>query len=269
MVALERRVLRGGHEALDAVGGGVGLGEVDELQRARGHRPHADVEADPGPLLDVVAAAREVDPGHAADAPLGVCDAARVAVHDGVVRDLRGEGIVRLAVGGMRALALLGLVGAAALLGARLACRRGAHLDGVARDLPAARSLGQALELVGRLVDRLEMALVLELLARRGDVRVPDLRLPATRELHVALVERRLQLEEEQRLLDVENGGHGTVESSGGGRGREWLRRDRQRAGHVRDAPCSDRRRCPSSGARCSCRRGSAISPVPNSGLGS
>jgi hypothetical protein len=36
-------------------------------------------------------------------------------------------------------------------------------------------------QLVGSLVDRLEMALVFELLARRRDVRMPDLGLPAPR----------------------------------------------------------------------------------------
>jgi hypothetical protein len=62
----------------------------------------------------------------------------------------------------------------------------------------AAKALRQGLELVGGLVDRLQVALVLELLARRRDVRVPDLRHAAARELHVALVERRLELEKEQ-----------------------------------------------------------------------
>ena len=218
VVALERRVLRGGQEALDAIGGGVGPGEVDELQRAGGHGAHADVEAHARPLLHVVAAAGEVDPGHAADAPLRVGDAARVAVHDRVVGHLRAERVVGLAVGGMRAGALLGLVGAAAVLGARLARRRGADLDRVARHLAAARSLGQALELVGRLVDRLEVALVLELLARRGDVGVPDLRLPAPRELHLALVERRLELQEKERLLDVEDAWHEPTRVALGGR---------------------------------------------------
>ena len=108
----------------------------------------------------------------------------------------------------VRALALGLLVGAPALLGARRARRRGVDLDGVARDLAAARSLGQALELVGRLVDRLEVALVLELLARRRDVGVPDLRHPAARQLDLALVERRLDLQQQQRLFDVEHVRH-------------------------------------------------------------
>jgi hypothetical protein len=88
VVTLERRVLRGRHEALHAVGTGVGLGEVDELQRPGRHSTDADVEPDPRPLLDVVAAAGEVDAGDAADAPLGIGDAARITVHDGVVGDL-------------------------------------------------------------------------------------------------------------------------------------------------------------------------------------
>ena len=46
---------------------------------------------------------------------------------------------------------------------------------------------------------------MLELLARRGDVRVPALGLATPRELDVALVERRLDLEEEDRLLDVQD----------------------------------------------------------------
>jgi len=48
--------------------------------------------------------------------------------------------------------ALLGFVCAFAGLGARTARRRSTRADGVARDIPAAGSLRQALELVGRLV---------------------------------------------------------------------------------------------------------------------
>src|SRR3712207_8545654 len=47
-----------------------------------------------GPLLDVVARAREVDPRDRAHAPLGVADAARVAVHDRVVAHPRPERVV-------------------------------------------------------------------------------------------------------------------------------------------------------------------------------
>ena len=94
----------------------------------------------------------------------------------------------------MLAGALLGLVGALALLGARLAGRRGGDLDRVAGHLSAARLLRELLELVGRLVDRLQMALVLELLAGRRDVGVPLLGEPPARLLDVALVERRLDL---------------------------------------------------------------------------
>src|SRR3954464_13104227 len=87
------------------------------------------------------------------------------------------------------------------------AARRGgrADLDRVARDLAAARALGQALELVGRLVDRLQMALVLELLAGRGEVGVPDLGQTPARQLDVALAERRLELEEKHPLFEVED----------------------------------------------------------------
>ncbi len=59
--------------------------------------------------------------------------------------------------------------------------------------------------MVGGLVDRLQVALVLELLARRGDVGVPALGHPPARKLHVALVKRRLDLQEEHLLLDVED----------------------------------------------------------------
>jgi hypothetical protein len=49
------------------------------------------------------------------------------------------------------------------------------------------------------------MALVLDLLAGRREVRVPHLRLPPARELDVALLERGLELQQEQRLFDVED----------------------------------------------------------------
>ena len=71
--------------------------------------------------------------------------------------------------------------------------------------LPAARLLGEALELVGGLVDRLQVALVLELAPGRRDVGMPALRHPAARELDVALVERRLDLQEQDGLLDVQH----------------------------------------------------------------
>src|ERR1019366_2649815 len=68
---------------------------------------------------------------------------------------------------------------------------------------------GQALQLVGRLVDRLEVALMLELAALRSHVGVPALGHTPARELHVALRERRLELQQEQMLLDIEDsGGH-------------------------------------------------------------
>ena len=158
------------------------------------------------PLLDVVAAAGEVDAVDAADAPLGIGEAARVAVHDRVVGHARAERVVLAArSASCGALALLLGVGARALLGAALARGGRGDLDGVAGDLAAARLLGELLELVGGLVDRLQVALVLELLAGRRDVRVPALGQPAARELDVALVERRLDLQEEDGLLDVQH----------------------------------------------------------------
>ena len=108
----------------------------------------------------------------------------------------------------LRPPALLLLVGARALLRAPLARGLAGHLDGVARDLAAARLLGEPGELVGRLVDGLQVPLVLELLAGRGDVGVPLLGEAPARELDVALVERRLDLQQEDRLLDVDDRGH-------------------------------------------------------------
>ena len=113
-------------------------------------------------------------------------------------------------VGGPAAL-LLG-VGAGALLGAPLSRGRGADLDRVAADLAAARILGEPLELVGGLVDGLQVTLVLELLAGGRDVGMPALCELAPRQLDLALAERRLELQEEHRLLDVEDLRH------------EWLR---------------------------------------------
>ena len=100
VVALGHRVLGGGHEALHALGAGVGLGEVDELQRAGRDRPHAGRELHARPLLDVVAVAGEVDARDRADAPLRVAQAARVAVHDRVVGHARAEGVVLGLIGG-------------------------------------------------------------------------------------------------------------------------------------------------------------------------
>src|SRR4029077_5941306 len=74
-----------------------------------------------------------------------------------------------------------------------------------AGDAAAPRALGQALELVGRLVDRLQVALVLELQARGRDVRMPALGHPAPGKLHVALFERRLELQQEHVLLYVQD----------------------------------------------------------------
>ena len=167
-------------------------------------------EAHAGPLLNLLLAggvAAEVDAGDGTHPPLGVGEAAGIAVHDGVVGHARAEGVVLGAIGGVGAGALLGLVGRAAGLLAGTAGGGGARPDGVARDASAARALRQALELVGGLVDRLEVALVLELAARGSDVRMPALGHAPASELHVALVEGRLELQQEHVLLDVENRG--------------------------------------------------------------
>jgi hypothetical protein len=42
----------------------------------------------------------------------------------------------------------------------------------------------------------------------RSDVRVPALGHPASRELHLALVERGLQLEEQERLFEIKDAWH-------------------------------------------------------------
>jgi len=81
----------------------------------------------------------------------------------------------------------------------------------VARSASAARLLGELLQLVGRLVDRLQMALVFELLPGRSDVRVPLLGHAPPRELDVALVERRLDLKEQHGLLDIQHLGHNAL----------------------------------------------------------
>src|SRR5262249_49288123 len=160
---------------LDALRARIRPGEVDELQRAGRDGADADLERHARPLLDVVAVTREVDAVDAAHAPLRIRQAARVAVDDGVVGHARPEGVVLLARGVLLAAALLPRVGARALLGAALAGGRRRNLYGILRNAAATRLLGQLLELVGRLVDRLQMALVLVLLARGSDVRVPAL----------------------------------------------------------------------------------------------
>src|ERR1700728_4377837 len=89
---------------------------------------------------------------------------------------------------------------------------------------------------VGSLVDRLQVALVLELLARRCDVRMPALgHLPA-RQLHVALVKRRLDLQEEHLLLYVKDHArhkHNTLPSRPRGRKLSMSRSDVRRLGGV------------------------------------
>jgi len=208
MVAVGHRVLGRRHEALDAVGARVGLAEVDELEGSRRHGSHTDVEADASPLLNHLALTREIDPRDLSDAPLGVRQAARVAVDDGVVGDPVAERVVALAVLCVLAGALLGFVCALALFGPGFSRRRGARLDRARTDPPAARLVGQLLELVGGFVDRLQVSLVLHLLAGRCEIGVPALGQPAPRELDGAHVEGRVQLQQEKGLLDVEDLGH-------------------------------------------------------------
>ena len=45
----------------------------------------------------------------------------------------------------------------------------------------------------------------------RGDVRVPALGHPPARELHIALVEGSLELQQQHRLFDVEDPGHSSI----------------------------------------------------------
>src|SRR6185437_14826075 len=200
--------LGGEREAFGALLGRVRIGEVDKAHAAGGDRAHAVAEFHARPLLHVLAAVGvlgEVDPGDRAHAPLRVGEAAGIAVHDRVVGHAAGERIVLGFVRSLGAGALLGFVGAATRLLALApgGGRGGAH--GALGDPAPARALGQALELVGRLVDRLQVTLVLELASGGRDVRVPALGHAPARELNVALVERRLQLQEQQVLSYVED----------------------------------------------------------------
>ena len=77
--------------------------------------------------------------------------------------------------------------------------------DSVRTDTPAARALREALELVGGLVDCLQVALVFELSSRRRKVGMPALGHPPARELDVPLVERGIELEQQQVALDVKD----------------------------------------------------------------
>lgn len=52
------------------------------------------------------------------------------------------------------------------------------------------------------------MALVLKLAAGRREIGMPDLGQAAASELHLALGKRRLELEQQDRLFDIEDGGH-------------------------------------------------------------
>ena len=102
------------------------------------------------------------------------------------------------ALGGRGSGPLFGFVGPAALLFARLPGRRGRDADGVTAYPSATKRFGQPLELVGGFVDRLKVALMLVLPSGRSDVRMPLLGHPAPGQLHVPLIERRLELQEEK-----------------------------------------------------------------------
>ncbi len=118
------------------------------------------------------------------------------------------ERVVLGAVGGLLAGALLVLVGAAAGVLASAARGRRRRLHGVAADPSPARGLRQAFELVGGLVDGLQVALVLVAAPGRGDVRMPALGHPPPRKLDGALIERGLQFEEEQCGFYVQDARH-------------------------------------------------------------
>ncbi len=126
-----------------------------------------------------------------------------------MVGDARAERVVLGALGLSRPRALLGLVCAPAGFGSRPARRRRGDLDGVAADATPARGLREPLELVGGLVDRLQVALVLVAPAGWGDVGMPALGHPPPPELYRALVERGLELEQQQRLFEIEHPWHG------------------------------------------------------------
>ena len=144
-------------------------------------------------------------PATVPDAPLGVGLAARIAVHDRVVGDAAPERIVLGAIA-RPARARAARLRRRACPPPRAPCARRRRSRGRRfGDAPAARALRDPLELVGGLVDRLEVALVFELPALRREVGMPALGHPAARELHVALGERRLELQEEKVLLDIED----------------------------------------------------------------
>ncbi len=74
-LALGHRALGGEHEALDALGRGVGFGEVDEFHAAGGNGANPVAELDACPLLDFFAGVlgvREIDAGDRAHPPLRV-----------------------------------------------------------------------------------------------------------------------------------------------------------------------------------------------------
>ena len=77
---------------------GSGVEKSTKLRLPAGHRADPLAEQDARPLAHVVAVAGEVDPGDAADAPLRVAEAARVAVHDRVVGHAAAERVVARAL---------------------------------------------------------------------------------------------------------------------------------------------------------------------------
>src|SRR5579875_2719074 len=157
------------------------------------------VKPHPRPLLDVVAGFGEVDAGDGADPPLRVGEAAGVAVDDRVVGHPCAKRIVLFPFGFCFPAALLGFVGAAAFFGAGPPCRLGRCPHRAPAHPSAPGGFGKVLEVVGRLVDRLQMELVLVPLALRRKVRMPPLGKPPPRQLDIPLVERRLELKQQER----------------------------------------------------------------------
>ena len=122
-------------------------------------------------------------------------------MYDRLIGNARAERIVLGAILVRGAGSLLGFIGPPAGLGSGLARRGGGDLHSITRDPAPPRGLSQHLELVGRFVDRLEMALMLVLASRRGDIRMPALCHSAAGELNIARIEGRFELEEQERLL--------------------------------------------------------------------
>ena len=154
----------------------------------------------------LVGVAGEVDAGDRADAPLRVGQAARVAVHDRVVGHAAAERVVlRLGPARARARAARLRRRAGPPPRARGAPRRRSTLTALRETCPprepsARRSSWSAASLIA-----FRWRSCSNCLPGGRDVGVPALGHPPARELHVALVERRLELQQEQLLLDVED----------------------------------------------------------------